>query len=44
VWWRKYEERRREDFATLMIWIMGLDAKLDEIRDRLEEDDEDGMD
>ena len=44
MWWRKYEARRNDDFLTLMRWIMRLDAKLDEIRDRLEEEDDDGMD
>jgi hypothetical protein len=39
VWWRRYEQRRNRDFITLMTWIMQLDAKLNEIIDRLDEDD-----
>jgi hypothetical protein len=41
MWWRRYEQRRDEDFRRLMVWIMQLDAKLDRIIDRLEEDDDD---
>jgi len=40
VWWRRYEERRKDDFITLMNWIMKLDAKLDQIIDRLDEDED----
>jgi hypothetical protein len=43
VWWQRYEKRRNEDFITLMKWIMQLDAKLDEIRDLLEEDDDESI-
>jgi hypothetical protein len=43
VWWRRYEKRRNDDFITLMKWIMQLDAKLDEIRDLLEEDDDESL-
>jgi hypothetical protein len=39
VWWQRYEKRRNDDFIELMKWIMQLDAKLDEILDRLEYDD-----
>jgi hypothetical protein len=41
VWWRHHEKQREQDFYTLMRWIMQLDAKLDEIIDLLEEDDDD---
>ena len=41
MWWRRYEKRRNDDFITLMNWIMKLDAKLDEIIEQLDEDDDD---
>jgi hypothetical protein len=41
VWWRDYETRRNDDFLTLMQWIMQLDDKLDEILDRLEDENDD---
>jgi hypothetical protein len=40
VWWRRYEARREQDFYTLMDWIMKLDAKLNQILDLLEDDDD----
>jgi cyclopropane fatty-acyl-phospholipid synthase-like methyltransferase len=40
VWWRDYEKRRNDDFITLMTWITQLDAKLNKIIDRLDEDDD----
>ena len=39
MWWHEYKKRRNEDFRTLMTWIMQLDAKLDEVLNRLEYDD-----
>ena len=41
MWRRGTEDRGEQDFYTLMRWIMQLDAKLDEVLDRLEEDDGD---
>jgi hypothetical protein len=43
LWWPCSEAQRRRDFITLMTWVMSVDAKLDEIIDRLdhEEDDDD---
>jgi hypothetical protein len=41
MWWARYEKRRNDDFITLMNWVMKLDAKLNEIVERLDEDDED---
>jgi hypothetical protein len=43
VWWRRYEKRRNDDFIALMKWVMQLDAKLDEIRELLEEDDDESL-
>jgi hypothetical protein len=43
VRWRDYEKRRNDDFITLMKWIMQLDSKLDEIKDLLEEDDDESL-
>jgi hypothetical protein len=43
LWWQRNEKRRNDDFITLMKWIMQLDAKLDEIRDLLEEDDDESI-
>lgn len=41
VWRRERDDQGDQDFYTLMRWIMQLDGKLDEILDRLEEDDGD---
>jgi len=43
VWWRRYEKRRNDDFLTLMKWIMQLDAKLDEIKEQLDDDDDESV-
>jgi hypothetical protein len=41
MWWPCDGTQRRRDFVTLMTWIMGVDAKLDEIIDRLKEREDD---
>ncbi len=44
MWWPCDETQRRRDFITLMTWVMGLDAKLDEIIGRFDEEEKEDAD